>query len=116
MSESALPESFQAIQELPIPLEIREDMLKLIGTAGGAVWSRTEQLDERTRSLSTMAILTALGRHDELAIHIRLGQQQFGVTRAEICELMMHAAIYSGFPAAISAMRVATRVFAEMDA
>ena len=116
MTEPNQEEVFSAIEQLPIPDEIQSDMQKLIAMAGGAVWGRTEQLDTRTRSLSTMSILTALGRHDELAIHIRLGQEQFGVTRREICEMMMHAAVYAGFPAALSAMRVATRVFSEMDA
>jgi len=116
MAEMNEQETIQVLEELPMPPEIRDDMQKLVAMAGGAVWGRTDQLDARTRSLSTMSILTALGRHDELAIHIRLGQEQFGVTRTEICEMMMHAAVYAGFPAAISAMRVATRVFDEMDA
>lgn len=116
MSQPVRPESIEAIEQLPIPAEIREDMLKLIGLAGGAVWSRSEALDVRTRSLATMGILSALGRSDELAIHVRLGQQEFGVTRQEICELMMHTAVYAGFPASISALRVASRVFSEMDA
>ena len=116
MSDGPGVESIQEIESLPIPEEIRDDMLKLIAAAGGAVWTRTEKLDARARSLSTIAMLTALGRHEELAIHIRLGQEEFGVSRQELCEIIMHAGVYAGLPAALAGMRIASRVFSEMDA
>jgi 4-carboxymuconolactone decarboxylase len=63
-----------------------------------------------------MAILCTRGLQEELAIHVRLGQEQWGVSRAEICELIRHCALYAGFPVAVSGFRTVARVFEEMDA
>ena len=73
------------------------------------VWSR-EGLSARDRSLITIASLTALYRPNELKIHIDRGLSA-GVTKQEICEIIMHMAIYGGFPVAVEAMRVAKEVF-----
>jgi len=81
--------------------------------AFGAVWSRPG-LDRKTRSMLTIAMLTALGRSDELAAHIR-ASRNVGVSRDEVKEVLMHAAIYAGVPAAMSAFNRAVQVFAEMD-
>jgi len=81
--------------------------------AFGEVWSRPG-LPMKTRSMLTIAMLTALGRHDELAVHIRATQQS-GVSRDEVKEILMQAAIYAGVPAAMSAFNRAQLVFAEMD-
>lgn len=102
------------LDELKFPAEVEEEMRDLITRVGGEFWGR-EQLPVATRSLATMAILCTRGLHEELAIHVRLGQEQFGVTRAEICELIRHCALYAGFPVAISGFRTVARVFREMD-
>jgi 4-carboxymuconolactone decarboxylase len=73
--------------------------------AWGTVWARPD-LDRRTRSLVTIAILAALGRADELALHIR-ATENTGVTHSEIAEALLHVAIYAGVPAANSAFAIA---------
>ncbi len=73
--------------------------------AWGYVWSR-EGLDRKTRSLLNIALLTTLGRKEELALHMRAAKTN-GVTREEIREVLMHTAIYSGVPAAVDGFRVA---------
>ena len=77
----------------------------------GAVWSRPG-LDRRTRSLLNLAMLTALNRRHELALHVR-GALTNGVTPAEIQETLLQAAVYSGIPAAMDAFRTAEEVLAE---
>jgi 4-carboxymuconolactone decarboxylase len=79
--------------------------------AWGAVWTR-EGLDRRTRSAITLAALTALGREDELALHVRAARRN-GLSEEEIAEVLMHTAVYAGVPAANSAFAVAKRVLAE---
>ena len=73
-------------------------------TAWGAVWARPN-LDRRTRSLITIAILAALGR-EELALHLRASRNT-GVDPKEIVEVLFHVAIYAGIPAANAAFAMA---------
>lgn len=75
-------------------------------SAWGSVWARPD-LDRRTRSLVTIAILAALGR-EELALHLR-ASQNIGVDPREIAEVLLHVAVYAGVPAANSAFAVAKR-------
>ena len=103
------------VDQLTFPPEIAAEMQEMIMRVGGEFWGR-EGLPPATRSLATMAILCTRGLHEELAIHVRLGQEQFGVSRAEICELIRHCALYAGFPVAVSGFRTVARVFEEMDA
>jgi len=79
----------------------------------GDVWSRPD-LDRRTRSLLNLAMLTALNRSHELAVHVR-GAVNNGVTPDEIREVFLQAAIYVGVPAGMESFRVAQRVLAEME-
>ena len=74
-------------------------------TAWGAVWTRPD-LDRRTRSLVTIAILAALGREHELALHLRASRNT-GATPREIVEALLHVAVYAGVPAANSAIALA---------
>ncbi len=83
-------------------------------TAWGSVWTRPG-LDRRTRSLLTIAMLASLGHEAELAMHIRASRNA-GATREEVREALMQVAIYAGVPAANSAIAIAKRTFAEMDA
>jgi alkylhydroperoxidase/carboxymuconolactone decarboxylase family protein YurZ len=76
--------------------------------AWAEVWSRPE-LDRRTRSAITVAMLVALGRFDELALHIR-GAVTNGLSAEEIAEILLQAAVYCGVPAANQAFKVATEV------
>ena len=82
--------------------------------AWGEIWT-CPGLPLHNRSLITLAMLIALKQTDELRLHLR-GALNNGVTRDEIKEVMMQAAIYCGVPAANSAFHVARDVFAEIDA
>jgi 4-carboxymuconolactone decarboxylase len=79
----------------------------------GAVWTRPE-LDPKTRSMLTMAMLIARGHEQELALHIR-GALRNGCTQQEVVETIVHSAIYCGVPAAISAARTARQVFSQIE-
>lgn len=74
----------------------------------GDVWNRPG-LDRRTRSLLNLAMLTALNRPHELKLHVR-GALRNGVTKDEIREVFLQAAIYCGVPAANSAFAHARRL------
>lgn len=75
--------------------------------AWGGVWARPE-LDRATRNLVTIAILAALGRHEELTLHLR-ASQRIGVPPSEISEALLHVAVYAGVPAANTAFTIAKR-------
>jgi 4-carboxymuconolactone decarboxylase len=75
--------------------------------AWGGPWSRPG-LDRRTRSAITLAVLTALGRENEIAMHVRAALRN-GLTQAEIAEVLLHTAVYAGVPAANSAFAIAQR-------
>lgn len=79
----------------------------------GTVWKR-EGLPLKTRSMINLAMITALNRPHELKLHIR-GAINNGVSKEEIREVLLQAAIYCGVPAAIDSFRVAKEVFAEMS-
>lgn len=78
----------------------------------GEIWSRP-QLDRRTKSLVTIAVLTALGRPQGLELNIRMALRN-GATEQEIVETLLHIAPYAGFPAAWEGLTVADRVFREI--
>ena len=89
-----------------------EDFQDLITRyAWGEIWSR-EGLDRRTRSCITLTALIALGREEELAMHIRAALRN-GLTPDEIKEVLLQSAIYCGVPAANGAFAVAQRVLDE---
>jgi len=84
-------------------------MQELATEAGwGMIWSRPG-LDRKTRSLLNVAILCALNRNTELAVHVR-GAVTNGASEVEIRETIMQAAIYAGFPAGLEGTRVAEKV------
>ena len=76
--------------------------------AWGDVWQRPG-LDLKTRSLITVAMLTALGKQHELKGHVR-GALNNGATAEEISEVLLHASIYCGVPSAEEAYRSAAEV------
>ncbi len=78
----------------------------------GDIWNRPG-LDRRTRSFLNLAMMTALNRPHELKLHIR-GAINNGLTKEEISEVFLQAAIYCGIPAAMDSFRVAKEVFKEM--
>jgi 4-carboxymuconolactone decarboxylase len=79
--------------------------------AWGSVWTR-DGLDRRTRSAITLALLAALGRDEELALHVRAARRN-GLTPDEIGEVLLHTAVYAGVPAANAAYAIAQRVLDE---
>jgi 4-carboxymuconolactone decarboxylase/3-oxoadipate enol-lactonase/4-carboxymuconolactone decarboxylase len=72
--------------------------------AWGEIWARPG-LDRRARSCITLTALVALGRFDELGMHIRAARRN-GLTLDEIKEVLLQTAVYCGVPAANSAFAV----------
>jgi 4-carboxymuconolactone decarboxylase len=81
--------------------------------AFGEVWPRTG-LTRRDRSLAVIAILTALGTVDELAVHVPAGVGH-GLSTEEIEAAITHLALYAGFPRAVEAMRATRLALAPRD-
>jgi 4-carboxymuconolactone decarboxylase len=95
--------------------EFNEEFQNLITRyAWGEIWTRSG-LPPKTRSLLTIAMIVALNRPDEFRLHVRAALNS-GATREEIKEVLLHAAIYCGVPAANSAFHAAQEVFSEMKA
>jgi 4-carboxymuconolactone decarboxylase len=93
--------------------DFNRDMQELVTQyCWGDVWNRPG-LDRRTRSLLNLAMLTALNRPHELKLHVR-GAINNGVTKDEIREVFLQAAIYCGVPAAIDSFRNARETFKEL--
>jgi alkylhydroperoxidase/carboxymuconolactone decarboxylase family protein YurZ len=86
----------------------------IIDTAFGSVWSRPE-LDLRTRSAITVAMLTTLRALDELEIHTRAALRN-GLTPTEIREIVLQAGVYAGIPASVAAFDVIKRTLGEAGA
>ncbi|SDP88256.1 4-carboxymuconolactone decarboxylase [Phyllobacterium sp. OV277] len=82
--------------------------------AWGHVWSRPGWT-KRERSIVTIALLAALGQDDELTMHIR-ATANTGATQDDICEALLHVAIYAGVPAANHAIKLAKQVYKELEA
>ncbi len=76
--------------------------------AWGEIWTRPG-LDRRTRSCITLTALVALGRDEELEMHVRAALRN-GLTPDEIKEVLLQSAIYCGVPAANSAFAIAQRI------
>jgi 4-carboxymuconolactone decarboxylase len=79
--------------------------------AWGSVWSRPG-LDRRTRSMLVIALMAALGHHEELALHLR-ATRNTGATVQDVQEVLLMVAVYAGVPAANTAIRIAKQVYAE---
>jgi 4-carboxymuconolactone decarboxylase len=81
--------------------------------AWGEIWSRPG-LPKKTRSLLTLGMLVALNRNDEFRMHAKAALS-IGVSRDEIQEMLLQAAIYCGVPAANSAFHIAEDLFDSLD-
>lgn len=86
----------------------------LTENAWGTVWTRPG-LDRKTRSLLNLAMLTALNRPNELKLHLK-GALNNGVSKEEICEVFLQAAVYCGAPAGLDSFKIAQQVFQEQAA
>jgi 4-carboxymuconolactone decarboxylase len=78
----------------------------------GEVWTE-ETLDPKTRSMITLAVLTALTKPNQLKVHVR-GAIANGVSVEEIREILIHSAVYSGIPSGVEAFNAAKEVLGEM--
>jgi 4-carboxymuconolactone decarboxylase len=94
--------------------EFNEPFQELITRyAWGEIWTRPG-LPRKTRSLLTLSMLVALNRDQELRMHLKAALS-IGVSRAEVQEVFLQAAIYCGVPAANSAFHAAEEVFEQID-
>jgi 4-carboxymuconolactone decarboxylase len=82
-------------------------------SAWGSLWSRPG-ISKRERSMITIALLAALGHHEEVAMHIRAARNT-GASLADIREALLHVAVYAGVPAANAAFKIAKKTIAELD-
>jgi 4-carboxymuconolactone decarboxylase len=78
----------------------------------GDIWNRPG-LDRRTRSIITLAALTALSKPNQIKAHV-VGAIANGVTKEEIREILMHTSVYAGIPAGVEAMTAAQEVLKQM--
>ena len=85
----------------------------IIEGAWGHVWSRSHWT-LRERSMVTIALLAALGHHEEVAMHVRACLNT-GATPEDIREALLHVAVYAGVPAANQAIKVAKKTFEELE-
>ncbi len=81
--------------------------------AWDGIWNRPG-LERKTRSMLTIAMTAALGRWDELRLHVR-ATRNTGVTRDEVREILMQVAVYAGVPAGNSAFHHAAQAYREME-
>ena len=103
MGEDFVANAFGNASDFSLPIQHY-----ITKNAWGDVWQRPG-LDLKTRSLITVAMLTALGKQHELKGHVR-GALNNGATPQEIQEVLLHASIYCGLPAAVEAFRTAAEV------
>jgi 4-carboxymuconolactone decarboxylase len=78
----------------------------------GEIWGRPE-LDRRTRSMLTLALLVALGKPNQLKLHVK-GAIANGVTKEEIREVLLHSMVYAGIPAGVEAHLAAAETLREL--
>ena len=74
----------------------------------GYAWTRPG-LNHKTRSMLNLAMLTALGKPNELKLHVK-GALANGLTVEEIKEILLHATVYCGIPAGLDAFKAAHEV------
>ena len=103
MGKDFVSKAFDNATEFTLPMQHY-----ITQNAWGDVWQRPG-LDLKTRSLITIAMLTALGKQHELKGHVR-GALNNGASVTEIQEVLLHASIYCGVPTAVEAFRSAAEV------
>ncbi len=103
MGDDFVAKAFDKATDFTLPMQHY-----ITRNAWGDVWQRPG-LDLKTRSLITVAMLTALGKQHELKGHVR-GALNNGATAEEISEVLLHASIYCGVPSAVEAYRSAAEV------
>jgi len=94
--------------------EFTAPMQDMATRAWGLVWTRPG-LPHRTRSMLNIAFLIALDKPEELELHVEAALRN-GVTQEEIQEIIMQAAVYCGFPAALRGTRIARQALERYEA
>lgn len=79
----------------------------------GDVWARP-QLSRRDRSLIVISVLAAIGSSEELSQHTGIGLNH-GLSRTEVEEILLHVAVYAGYPMAMAASRIVDERFRSID-
>ena len=82
-------------------------------SAWGTVWA-SDAITPRERSMITIALLAALGNHEEVAMHVR-ATANTGASKTDVIEALMHVAVYAGVPRANHAIRIARETYAAME-
>lgn len=77
----------------------------------GEVWAREDKLSLRDRSLVTVVALMAMGLTDSSFQYHLMSAKNNGITKAEIAEILTHAAFYAGWSKAWAAFRLAKEVY-----
>jgi len=103
MGQPFVDKAFAGASDFTLPMQHH-----ITRAAWGDSWQR-DGLDLKTRSLITVAMLTALGKTHELKGHVR-GALNNGATKEELQEVLLHAAIYCGVPTAVEGFRAAAEV------
>jgi 4-carboxymuconolactone decarboxylase len=103
MGQPFVDKAFDGATDFTLPMQHH-----ITRAAWGDSWQR-DALDLKTRSLITVAMLTALGKTHELKGHVR-GALNNGATKEELQEVLLHAAIYCGVPSAVEGFRAAAEV------
>lgn len=81
--------------------------------AWGTVWA-SDGITDRERSMITIALLAALGNHEEIPMHIR-ATARTGASKTDVAEALQHVAIYAGVPRANHALKLAKQTYQEME-
>lgn len=79
----------------------------------GTIWSR-DGLDLKERSLINLAMISALNRPNELALHVK-GALRNGLSKEQIREVLLQVAIYCGVPAAVDGFNTAKKAIEEFE-
>jgi 4-carboxymuconolactone decarboxylase len=108
LGEDYVAKSMQNADEFSRPLQEL-----IVEYCWGTIWTRSG-LSRKVRSLLNLGIMAALGRPNELRLHMR-GALNNGCTREEILEVILQVAVYCGIPAALDAHHVAREILAETD-
>ena len=108
MGDAHVDRALSAASELTAPFQ--EFLAK---GPWGEVWARPG-LDRQTRRLVAIAILVALGRREELEMHVRQALRA-GLSTVVLREVLLQTAVYAGVPAANSAFAIADRVLGEVS-
>lgn len=108
------PPSKSSTPSFQYPKEIADDWNRFsISTVMGDVWGRPG-LEKRERCMVAIAVLTATNKPEQLKSYIT-GALNLGLSREEICEIILQIAVYAGFPTAIQGFAVANEVFDGLD-